>query len=287
MPEQLSVVRNLVITVCADPSGILGTRLMEAIRSAIPDFRASDFGCTNLRNFIEQHVPEVKIVGRSGTDYLYAPASAESRGQSTASLADGATVTSNSRLVVDSGSVWKAYASPNGRFKLYANTQDGQLVVCSPNSDQPSGPWVHIPPMPPEDHLALANEYVDSLPDEGQRERLRERFGNPNWWVSFYTDLKELGLDSTWNTLRRKRILGALEAALREAGIPAGRRAFRPSDRRINQAKGEPGQQVVRSTLSSARVRAIAIAIVQGMSLSELRDVRVRLGDVLDALDEA
>src|SRR5258708_7662268 len=140
-----SLKSHIASTVGSTKQGISGTDLMAAVRAAFPEFAPSDYGCSNLRDFIRRLVPEVVAAGRRGMDYSYALA--QEGGLPVSPMLDKAPLND---LRSSELSAWKTYSSPNGLFKLYANKVDGKLCVRPPGAAHPGDFSMEIPPLSAE-----------------------------------------------------------------------------------------------------------------------------------------
>jgi hypothetical protein len=261
--------------------GISGSDLMDVVRTTFPEFAALDYGCVNLRDFIRRLVPEVVPIGRRGMDYVYALA-----GEGNAPVSSIWPKSPSNAGQSAEVSIWKTFASPSGVFKLLANKDTGRLCVCPPGAAYPDGFSVEVPPLPAEKHIEIATDYIATLSDEGQKERLRQYLDKPQWWMPFYQAIQKENLAADWNAARRKRIVAELRSALTAAGVPVGGLEAQLTDRIVTPLKrSEIARQLPGTVRSSLNLRTIATAIVQNMSITELRELRVSLGDVFDALE--
>ena len=276
-----SLKSHITNTVGAAKQGVLGTDLMTAVRANFPEFAPSDYGCTNLRDFIRRLVPEVVPSGRRGMDYVYAFGREGDVPVSPTSEKAPGDIPPSTEL-----SVWKTFSNPNGVFKLYANKEDGRLCVCPPRATPPDGFSVEVPPLSAEKHIEIAKDYIVSLSDEAQRDRLRQFLDKPQWWVPLYHAIQKENLAADWNVVRRKRIVMELRDALTAAGVPVGGLEAQLVDRiRTTPKPVAVARQLRGAVRSDLNLRAIAATIIQNMSLAELRELRVSLGDVFDALE--
>jgi hypothetical protein len=279
-----TVVAHIEDIVRTAQRGVLGTDLMSSVRIKFDGFLPAEYGALNLRDFIQRFVRGVVPIDRRGMDYLYGVP--QSAGDAVAAPAR------ESPLAADQSSdssIWKTFASPSTVYRLYANKETGKLIAHAPGASPPDSSWVQIPSMTREKHIAVAKEFINTLGDEGQKERLARSFDQPQWWVSFYESIKAEGLAAPWNAIRRKRVIEELTAALESAGVPPKDAASQIAleQRSAPRIAPRPIRSVVAmpSVRSSPRLKTVAERIVQNMSLAELRSLRVRLGDVFDALD--
>ena len=172
--------------------------LADQIRLKFPEFQPSAHGSTNLRSFLQNHIPDVVPLGRKGMDNLYGL-------KSTASEAAIAP-TSFSNKPQDQLSIWKTISSPNSPFKLFAKRDDGNLIVCPPGISPPEG-YEQVNPVSEEKNRGIAQEYINSLSDETQRAELLRTFDSPLWWIPFYQTTRKYKI--LWNWMNMRRIKSA------------------------------------------------------------------------------
>ena len=271
---------------------VTGTQLRQLIKFKFPDFTPTRYGCRNLRDFLHQYVPDVEEKSRSGMDYVYGlrgsaaalsePVEAVDGDSSPAEPVRAASVPSSD------AAIWRTFASPRTQFRLYGDPETGMLAVVSPGGRPPSESWREVPPCTAEKHIEIAKGFIAQL-GEGLTSQLTIQFDRPNWWLTFYEELKRLGLAGRWNTFRRERILDELRATLGNLGVPIDKV---PSSaavwNSVRPSAGAPNPKNARAMVvdgDTSRLRQLAAAIVKNMSARELRELPVRLGDVVDALD--
>jgi hypothetical protein len=115
---------------------------------------------------------------------------------------------------------------------------------------------------------------------------LSTHFGRPDWWLPFYDDVRRVGLADKWITFRRVRILDEMKAVLTQLEIPTTHvPATTPHDggRKVPVPRLVSGRNALER--DTTRLRQIAAAIIENMSASQLRELPVHLGDVLDVLE--
>ncbi len=267
---------------------VTGTQLRALLSFRFPDFLPAHYGCKNLRDFLVQHVPAVKEVARKGMDYVYGLAGSDRSVVVTATPGPSAqqAFPAGVGALAEASSVWRTFASPRTVYRLYGDPQSGRLVAVPPGGAPPESSWRMIPSCSAEKHVEIARTFVASLPSQSNRDLLTqfltEWVGRPQWWVPFYNIIKQLGLASEWNQFRRQQISHQFKAALTEAGIPAT--SLPRMDVTERTAATGPPLRRSPSEEDAARLRKVAAAVVNRMSLTELRALTVKLGDVLDVL---
>jgi hypothetical protein len=273
MKYPIEAIREHIIKTVTDAEGgISGADLRSAIVLKFPEFDLIDYNVLKIRDLVTRFVPEVVQSGRRGGDIIY---TCRAAGES-----------DNENLSVDNLSVWRTFASPNSPYRLFVDRGTGRLSVYLPNHTPPDGS-ILIPPMPPARHIELAKMYLDSLTDDSQRQRLQQHLLKPQWWIPFFDAIKEEKLGPSWNAARTKFISHELKIALEKAGAPSARvdSEIAASRRAETAAMRSSRAAPMASDGSIPKLRLIAATLIQRMSDTELRRLRVRLGDVFDALD--
>jgi hypothetical protein len=282
MPYQVETLKSYILSTVGKMPGITGTALADAVRESFREFMPSDYGSVNLRDFIRRNVPDVAPVGRRGMDYTYAVAQ---DGDTSISSSPEVAIRNDARPM--ELSAWKTFSNPNGVFKLHANKEDGKLCVCPPGAAPPDGFSVAVPPLSAEKHVEFARNYVDSLSDGAQMERLRQYLDKPQWWAPFYQAVQKENLSAAWNAARRRWIVAELRDTLTAAGVPVDGLEAQLTDRPRATATRSlaTARPAPRPNRPANDLRSIAVTIIQNMSIAELRALRVNLGDVFDALE--
>lgn len=272
--ETKQIASEIIRILEASPSRqLVGSKLSAALKALFPGFNPTSFGATNLRDFIAQHVTSVFQVGTSGLDPIYGlePPPAAQLYQSSSKQA----LSPQRSLEL---SAWKTFVTPRGGYRLFANPQTRQLRVIDFRSAPPDDPWQQIPAASPQKHREIGREFVESLQDGDEKRELAKYLDSEFWWVPFFELTRRYGLEKRWREFRHQRLRVEYENALQAAGW------------------GKVGPEVssgsTSQSLSSEKVpheeddfvRKIAMLAVQRASLSDLREMRLPLGLVLDAL---
>lgn len=294
MVHESDAVKAFIVRILGTvPEGMLGAQLMDRIMAQFKEFQLSSYGARSLRGFLDSFVPDVRITGRSGMDNIYA---LTTTGGDVTSAEPVPGISRNvSELQVTAtppSSIWKTFASPSTPYKLFANKQTGALEVRKPGDTSPGSEWILVPSMPSEEHLKLAHEYLVHV-ESDLRARLESVLEKPRWWEPFYAVLVSSNRATDWNDQRRRHIISALKRALDERGIPSdsvdlqlraqivGTRTQTLNSSNSRRVPFEPPPE----RKARVELRQLASALVSGMSGGELRALRVRLGDVFDALE--
>jgi hypothetical protein len=189
-------------------------------------------------------------------------------------------------MKTDDSAIWRTFASPRTAYRLYGDPTTGKLIVLPPGGEAPGDSWREVPHLSAEKHVEIAGDFVGTLSTD-LASRLKDQFKTTEWWLPFYDEVKRLGLVVQWNNFRREHILEQMRSVLAEIGVPAthlpnetttvSRRPPIPSNLR--------GSSSTATDQGTAELRRIASAIVRNMSARDLRELPVRLGDVLDVLE--
>lgn len=128
-------------------------------------------------------------------------------------------------------------------------------------------------------HLQIAREFVATLP-ESKKATLLNTLAEPMWWLSFFSTTRRMAVGNEWNSFRRKRLLHELYSALDSFGIP--RRG--PRSRTTFDLRTAPNPKLAADIKDERILREAIARAVGGLPLSELRALRLPVGDLLDAL---
>ena len=264
-----------------------GSALAVLLKRGYPDFRPEDFGSRNLREFIRKYAKEVFEDGKNGGDIRYAVTLLPSMGEASSRQQEFRAISSipaiPRRLTVDTP-VWKTFASPTAPYRIYANRETGEFRVLHAQQPAPEGAWVQVLSCPPETHIQIAKEFIDGLSDDSAKNQLTKILGLDSWWNHFFFSARNFGVERQWSAFRRRRLHAELERGLRSLGIPlpfsSQQPAYVPSIADSMQPQPIAEQQI------DSKVRRIAAAVIRRLSDSELREVWLPLGHVLDELGE-
>lgn len=161
-----------------------------------------------------------------------------------------------------------------------------KALCLSARRSAPEWLFCRDPPLSAEKHIEIAKDYVSALSDETQKDRLRQHLDKPQWWIPFYQAIQRENLAAEWNAIRRRRIVTEFREALTAAGVPVEGLEGQLVDRIRTTPKSSPMARKPLGTVPQGlNLRTIAATIVQNMSLAELRELRVSLGNVFDALE--
>lgn len=278
MTENSAVVDFLVRTLRhVDPRPLNGSELAVLVKAAHPEFSPEALGYRNLRDFIRRQASEIAEAGRVGMDVQYSLKATQARLEAgdtsarTVSIAERAL----DQLTKDP-SAWKTFTSPDSPFRLYL-TERG-VVRSMHSSSRPLPEWRAIQRMSPESLLQIGKDFTADL-DEIQRSVLDPTFQEPKWWFAFFDRLPSLGLKYKWIEFRRRRIREEFQKRIEELGVA-----------QLSQVPETalppvaPWTAASTETRSEFLIRKIAADVVQRMTDSELRNLNLPLGYVMDSL---
>jgi hypothetical protein len=269
---------------------ILGTRLADQLRR-VTEFDPAIHGKLGL--FITRHAPLVQRLERKGGDWYYGlrtmspnqdnlPFSEKIPESRTPPNEPGAL----ERL---SGPAWKTFVSPHSRHRLMGNPQTGKLTVVSPGMPLPESPWIPVPSCSVSQHADIAKAFVAQLGDTACRSSLEDIIASAGSGPDsgFHEKVRELGLGLEWSPFRRAKIIEILASSLKSLGITfqevvdfnwKGNKVETP------QFHPKPPEPSVNYRSEQIDVQRIVAAAVVKMSNSELRQLPIPLGYILDVL---
>lgn len=275
---------------------LAGSQLRTLLNFEFPGFKPEIYGCANLRQFVTQHVPAVGELGRAGADLVYGmnppeqivTLPATNANASTSAIETQATPQAPApevEVFLDP-SVWKTFASPSARYKLFGNSQTGDLQVVPPGGQIPTSPWIRIPPCSESTHLQIAKEFISTLSEESHRLSLGDELGKPRWWDAYFLRAQQLGLLDSWGVFRRHRLTREFESTLKSLGIPSVPYPETPPRSRPATRLRGVGLRPIPAGSEISKLRGLAVSAVQQMSIAELRALMLPLGYVADGLNE-
>jgi hypothetical protein len=246
------------------------------LKAIVPEWSAEVYGVRSLRDFIAQHVQGVQITGRSGMDVVYASGTLSTRvGASPAIEAEP----------------WRIWVSPNSPYVLAVNAENGGVVGLPRSSETPDG-HKRLEPAPSAEHRSIAAAFAEQTV-AAVKERLAEVATLPDgpWWQRWQNEVRAAGLLRDWNAFRHENLRSKLHGRLAELGVDASvvDRAFTTICG--STAVGRRPLSQTRAPLShsgeSTFARAIALQVIGRMSDQDIRELRLPLGLVLDALEDS
>jgi hypothetical protein len=260
-----------------DPRPLIGSELAVLLKAAHPEFSPETLGYRNLRDFIRREAGDITEAGRAGMDIQYSLRVTQARlvAEGKSGSADSISESALDQLTRDPRA-WKTFTSPDSPFRLYLT--DRGVLRSMHSSSKPLPEWREIQRISPESLLQIGKDFTADL-DEIQKSVLNPTFHEPKWWFPFFDRLPSLGLKYKWVEFRRKRIREEFQARIGEIGVLPLAQA---------QAEALPLLALPAVASTEARseflIRKIAADVVQRMTDSELRNLNLPLGYVMDSL---
>jgi hypothetical protein len=260
---------------------ILGAKLGGLLRTACPTFSPSQFQSRNLRQFIRTYVPGIVEKGKSGPDYVYALSSS---GEPYSSITDLSLVVNRAPQTTFE---WKAFSNPSYPFVLTVNRLTGEFQTETQEA-VPTEPWAILPKPSSDDHLQIARDFVQTL-SEHTRTTLTETLAHPLWFRSFTAASRTSGVGSDWSSFRTSRLREMFDKAIEELGIPAvvksGPTSSIPPRRGASRIMHNRRADVPSPSREMALRRLVQLVVAE-MPISDLRNLVLPIGRVIDHIDE-
>jgi hypothetical protein len=277
-----------------NPRPIRGNQLSATVTTFLPDFKAENFHCRNLRDFLKKYAAnEVMEIGKAGMDVVYGLRSVGQQQPlfeaSTPPPPPATTLDSRAPLnqLLADRRIWKTFVTPESPFRLFLSPSTKRITVLSPGYT-PDPSWIEVPRISADILLQIAKDFIAQLPDV-QQGPLATAIEQPRWWIGFFELLNTLGLRMRWIYFRRRRIAEEFERAMPTLPPPESA----PAQVRVtNAVLGIPAPAVHAAPPALERapvpqkslLRQIASDAVQRMTDTELRALNLPLGYVVDAL---
>lgn len=266
---------------------ILGSSLAVLLRRVHPAFRPEDFGCRNLRDFVRRYVKEVFENAKRGTDIEYCAALLPTMGETSNSQQELQKMSSRpvlGRRLFITAAVWKTFVTPKSFYRAFANRETSEFRVLQRHEETPAAPWVSVPSCSPEAHVRIAREFVENLPDETAKTELTKILGLDTWWYHFFLSARNFGVERQWSAYRRRRLHDEFEQHLKSLGVPLPS-SVPPAPAATISSVTETDSPPAPDDENSA-LRRIAAGVIRRLPASDLREVWLPLGYVLDEIGE-
>lgn len=261
--------------------GLIGAQAGICIREVDRDFNPRDYGVRNVSEFLKQHASDIRVISMSGPDLVYG-------------LSEW-TESQLEELDDQNFDPWRAWVSPASHLSIGITT-DGRIVRPIREGTR-KGKDVVVAPAPEQVHRQLAREFLTGLdnPSAELATTLEQALdgSSPRWWRGWIEALRTRGeksLYSRWLEHRRRGLEKALEMRLAEKGLDAdavtrAMTTVRAQRKKPPAAKGPKQQSEHSQSATPANLRDLVLRIVPDLSEGQLRELRLPLGAVLDALD--
>jgi hypothetical protein len=259
---------------------LTGTRAAQVARDAVPGFDARVHGFGSFRELVLARVPGVSVVARAGNDVVYG---------------FGTTSSTTPAPTEPPADLWRVWTSPNSPRVLAVNAGDGTVRAVPRGTPARDGEVLLATPSTSV-HQSIAKQF---LAECGESMRLRLApivdAAAPRWWEAWLATLRGQPELTQWYERRKTALVDELRGSLEKAGVTGdvasaavtdvvrSHHSPRPRDepRRPPSRGGEP-----RSGTEAVAVRELVLRAVQGLGENELRELRLPVGAVVDALRE-
>lgn len=303
-PDLLEVgaaVQHFVQANGPQPGSVIGGYLGKSFA-----FSARSRGLPSLTAFLREYVPSLRPVGQSGDDIVWGLAGEEQDRSDIGEVVWQAVTSPNSArrvavLVHLPTGQWAGRTIPDG--EPIAGLNPPELTGVSPEQMVPDDPeWRRVFPLSTTVHEEFAKRFLQREDIGPLRAVLEDALQRPRWWMRWRQLLgTRPDLLQVWIDERSRSIHALLQETLESFGMQDAviERALRvpAPGRPANDAEESPDPLPVRrgnrtsvvpkrNLGDDAALRAIAIAVLERLSAAELRELRLPLGIVLDALRE-
>jgi len=267
--------------------GLRGTNARDVLGK---DFTPVDFGCRNLRQFIQEQVPSLKIIGSSGGDVVWG-------------LTDWSPLPTRAHTeqrVSDprQDSLWRIWVSPLSHQVIVVNLETSEFRGAP--SDEPIEEcFVRIEPLNMLAHRNIAQAFVDAghIQDPAMRASLASAIGNSDgdWWKQWnqilHTDHTSFHV---WRRYRVEELRRQLRERLEALGISqymaekietaVMASSQRPSDRNESSVASDRKFCIARNgSHREVSLRDLVTEVVARMSEDQLRGLTLPAGLLADA----
>ena len=209
---------------------------------------------------------------------------------------------------VSGAELWKFFSNPNQSCSLAIEPPSGTIYVAALRAIFPVG-LQKLERMDSEDYRVLAHQFA-AQQEQPTREKLQSCLREPHFYDPWINTLKAAGsserrLLKTWEILRTEHIAKRLGERLSSAGVPVALQAELISAARARKkpaTQQAPSQEIAPASIAPRpvphpgvalsddvaleRLREIIHASVDRMSITELREVRIPAGVLLDVTQQ-
>ncbi|MCP5532856.1 MAG: hypothetical protein H7A48_06765 [Akkermansiaceae bacterium] len=263
---------------------LTGAKLGFVARQASPGFSPKASGFRTLKEYIQRFVPELVIVGYAGVDPVYG---LRSPGEEPPQPPKPAPVASAEP------SCWRVWVSPECGRLLVVDRDTGDVKVSSEDSSI-SSDAVSIPPASANFHVEVARQFLrvhQEIP-ASLRQKLEALIAGAQdgWWRPWTSLIKEQGafLSRNWNRHRVGMLVSKFEEALKSHGLEEKSLIRASAQVRPGQPKARPRTfSSAGESPSSHQLIDVVMRIIPTLSVDEIRDLRLPLGKVCDAIAAA
>lgn len=254
---------DIISQIVVNAGRIKGADLARELRRRVPSWKPGDFAVANLREFVGRFVKSVHVSGRSGMDLWYEP------------LAEQGALREATGL-----DFWRIWASPKSPYALALTEREGNVKPITRDSSPAPGVFI-LEPSSTECHLQIARDFLrDNEVDSPTLTNAIDAV-SPHWWQRWYSEIKKVGLASSWNEYRREKLEAELKKAISAIALSEGA-AMNAIRQIVTDSWGKEAEK--NSKDRSSDLRRAVIQAIERMSEEELRELRLPVGLVADAM---
>lgn len=273
-----------------ETSGLLGAHAGELILSKEPSFKVSDYSCKRLKDFIERHVPELRVIGHSGSDAIYGlrawPDLETSKRKDQPNMA-----------ARPQPSLWQIWTVSAGNMELAINKTTGHIRPI-PSGDVVLENEIRLQSASSQTHQDIAKEFLNGHLDlraDLKAELLPIAQNSEKGWFWKWVERlkKEPEINHEFIEYRRQKLLGALEASLLSAGLLPD--LVKQTVTSIRDSGRKPRSLSAGHLLPNKRgvacppmppfdIKSLIRDVVAVMDEQDLRSLKIPVGLVLDAI---
>ena len=198
-------------------------------------------------------------------------------------------------------SIWKAFVSPNAVNVLCLDMEREELRVLEAGEITEQNTDGVLSKVTSDEHRTVLDGFLTEISTE-QREAIEAALAEDSSYNSLLEAMRSVGKSRQWGEHRRDAFVGFLKERLKQKDVSEesiGKLVsqFLGSQSALHKAKDEAPQLQASSGQRFSRVsgrkapqdldstRALVRSAIDNMSQTELRDLRIPLGAILDALD--
>jgi hypothetical protein len=136
----------------------------------------------------------------------------------------------------------------------------------------------------PDEHVRIARDFIATIQDEQKRAELSTLVDQARWWLSIFGVSEKLGLLPDWNSFRNRALTELLNRRLDAIGLRTpGARSL--SKKSLTSASPiGPVAPAPKPESPEGLLRETVLKAISTMPSSELRMLKLPVGDIFDAL---
>lgn len=277
-----STIANFLIETVKRHPRILGARLGAQLSAAMPGVKSIP-GYKGLRQFIEDTCSEEIIrIETDGVDDSYVHVSMNP---------DASFIENHARMMEVGPRVWQTFQRPGDLGALLVNTETGDLRVQAVRGKPPAG-YLQVPAVSTAEHRGIAEKYAQLHPDNSE---LQEALGQDEYWPYWIKAVKKLPHSKLWSQFRVEQLTSIFRERMKALGLEGtvqeiatenllaakGKERLAASGK--NRVRGQLDEQLCPPNHADS-IRDLVHRVVDLMSESELKTLKLPVGDVIEIL---